>query len=43
VGKTSILRKMEENPKDGWDPINNQRTYKFRYAILKKWWKVNRG
>jgi AAA+ ATPase superfamily predicted ATPase len=22
---------------------NNQRTYKFRYAILKKWWKVNRG
>lgn len=22
---------------------NNQRTYQFRYAILKKWWKVNRG
>lgn len=21
VGKTSILRKMEENPKDGWNPI----------------------
>ena len=22
---------------------NNQRAYQFRYAILKKWWKVNRG
>jgi len=22
---------------------NDQRTYQFRYAILKKWWKVNRG
>jgi hypothetical protein len=22
---------------------NNRRTYQFRYAILKKWWKVNRG
>ncbi len=22
---------------------NNRRTYHFRYAILKKWWKVNRG
>ena len=21
VGKTSILRKMEENPRDGWHPI----------------------
>ena len=22
---------------------DNRRTYKFRYAILQKWWKVNRG
>jgi hypothetical protein len=22
---------------------NNRRTYKFRYTILQKWWKINRG
>ena len=33
VGKTCILRKMEES----------SRMYQFKYSILKEWWKVNRG